>query len=114
MAVYVDSMKADFGNMKMCHMMADTSEELLAMADEIKVSRRWIQYPGTHREHFDISMSKRALAVKAGAIEVKMRDIGMLMRKKSGKDYDETCITCRPAPPKWTPKTTPDLFAGLE
>ncbi|MEP3669944.1 MAG: DUF4031 domain-containing protein [Roseibium sp.] len=98
MAVYVDTMKANFGRMKMCHMMADTSEELLAMADRIGVQRKWLQYPGGVREHFDIAMSKRALAVRAGAIEVTMRDIGMLMRKRRGLDYDPNALTCRPQP----------------
>lgn len=78
MSVYVDDMKANFGNMVMCHMWADTDAELLAMADKIGVQRKWIQgHPklsfGKHRDaswvHFDIAMSKRALAVKAGAIE---------------------------------------------
>ena len=78
MSVYVDDMKAGFGNMVMCHMWADTDAELLAMADKIGVQRKWIQgHPelsfGKHRKaswvHFDIAMSKRALAVKAGAIE---------------------------------------------
>ena len=45
MAVYVDTMEAKFGNMIMCHMMADTTEELLEMADKIKVNRKWIQHP---------------------------------------------------------------------
>ena len=78
MAVYVDDMKAAFGNMIMCHMWADTDDELLAMADRIGVQRKWIQgHPtlsfGKHRNaswvHFDIALSKRALAVRAGAIE---------------------------------------------
>lgn len=78
MSVYVDDMKAPFGNMVMCHMWADTDGELLAMADRIGVQRKWIQgHPtlsfGKHRNaswiHFDIALSKRALAVKAGAIE---------------------------------------------
>ncbi|MEN6605894.1 MAG: DUF4031 domain-containing protein [Bryobacteraceae bacterium] len=69
MAVYVDDMQAPFGRMVMCHMSADSTDELLAMADRIGVARRWLQYPGTDREHFDICLSKRVLAVKAGAVE---------------------------------------------
>jgi len=56
--------------MVMCHMIADTTEELLAMADRIGVQRRWLQYPGTDREHFDISLSKKELAIKFGAIPI--------------------------------------------
>lgn len=78
MAVYVDDMQATFGRMKMCHMMADTTDELLAMADEIGVPRKWIQKPGTRHEHFDIAMSKRKLAVDAGAVEVTKRELGAL------------------------------------
>lgn len=78
MAVYVDPAANPFGRMIMCHMWADTDEELLAMADTIGVDRKWIQgHPtlsfGKHRKaswvHFDIAKSKRALAVAAGAIE---------------------------------------------
>lgn len=78
MSVYVDDMKAPFGNMIMCHMWADTDAELLDMADKIGVQRKWIQgHPtlsfGKHRNaswvHFDISLTKRAIAVKLGAIE---------------------------------------------
>lgn len=76
MAVYVDDMKAAFGRMFMCHMLADTDEELLAMADRIGVQRKWHQYPGTHRSHFDIALSKRAQAVEAGAVEIRWRDTG--------------------------------------
>lgn len=78
MAVFVDDMKAPFGNMVMCHMWADTDAELLAMADRIGVQRKWIQGHSTlsfgkHRNaswvHFDIAQSKRTLAVKHGAIQ---------------------------------------------
>lgn len=78
MTVYVDNMRAQFGRDIMCHMWADTLEELLAMVDRIGVQRKWIQgHPtlsfGKHRSaswlHFDIALSKRALAVSAGATE---------------------------------------------
>lgn len=67
MSVYVDDAQNEFGRMKMCHMLADTTDELLAMADRLGVARKWIQFPGTYREHFDIAMSKRRLALQHGA-----------------------------------------------
>lgn len=42
MTVYVDDVEHVFGRMKMCHMWADTLDELLAMADRIGVDRKWI------------------------------------------------------------------------
>lgn len=79
MTVYVDDMEAPFGRMVMCHMMADTTEELLEMVDRIGVKRQWIQCPGTLKEHFDISKGKRALAVKYGAVEITWRETGELL-----------------------------------
>lgn len=85
MTVYVDDMQAPFGRMKMCHMMADTTEELLAMADRIGVQRKWLQKAGTSYEHFDIAMSKRKLAVAAGAQEVTRKELGRFMlSRRSG------------------------------
>lgn len=77
MSVYVDDMRAPFGSMVMCHMWADTREELFAMADRIGVQRKWFQRPPSidlpgmdaSWEHFDIALSKRRLAVLNGAIE---------------------------------------------
>lgn len=54
--VYIDNMNAPFGRMIMCHMIADTKEELLEMADKIGVQRKWIQEEGTWQEHFDVSL----------------------------------------------------------
>lgn len=81
MPVYVDDMEAPFRNMKMCHMIADTTEELLTMADAIGVARRWIQHPGTPSEHFDICRSKRAAAVRHGAIEITWRQCGAMTKR---------------------------------
>jgi hypothetical protein len=77
MAVYVDDMRAPFGRMVMCHMYADTHDELVAMADKIGVARKWIQHPGHPvKEHFDIALSKRALAVQHGAVETTWLEYG--------------------------------------
>lgn len=82
MAVYVDDMRANYGRMKMCHMVADSTDELLAMADTIGVARKWLQKAGTAHEHFDIALSKRALAIDAGALSVSMMDIGRIIRAR--------------------------------
>ena len=76
MGVYVYDMEAPYRGMKMCHMAADLAEDLLAMADRIGVQRNWKQYPGTAKEHFDICLSKRALAVQNGAVELTMHEFG--------------------------------------
>ena len=76
MAVYVDNMRARFGRMVMSHMIADTDDELLAMADKIGVARRWHQCPGTYKSHFDISLSKRSLAILAGAVQISAAEMG--------------------------------------
>jgi len=61
----------------MCHLWADSLDELLTMVDKIGVQRKWIQgHPelshGKHRNaswvHFDISMTMKARAISHGAI----------------------------------------------
>jgi hypothetical protein len=81
MSVYVDGARNGYGRMKMCHMLADTPEELMAMADKIGVQRKWFQsFAST--PHFDIAQSKRALAVAAGALEVtRTRELADLCRR---------------------------------
>lgn len=68
MPVYIDNMRASYGRMIMCHMVADSLAELLDMADKIGVDRKWFQ-PTSH-PHFDICLAKRSAALKHGAIEV--------------------------------------------
>jgi hypothetical protein len=87
MAVYVDDMNAPFGRMLMCHLIADTTKELLAMVDKIGVQRKWIQDAGTAREHFDIALSKKKIALENGAIEIEYGVVlgEMLKQKEEGK-----------------------------
>jgi hypothetical protein len=81
-------MRAKFGRLIMCHMLADTDAELHAMADRIGVARRWWQSPEmTSGSHYDIALSKRALAVQAGAIEITWRQASAMnvRRRVSGE-----------------------------
>lgn len=67
MSVYVDQPVHRYGRMLMCHMLADTPEELHAMAKRIGVEHRWYQLNAS-TPHYDIAKSKRALALAYGAI----------------------------------------------
>ena len=87
MTVYVDDMAAPFQpkhrpgrTYLMCHMIADDDEELHAMARRIGVARKWFQ-----GDHYDIAKSKRALAVRYGAVELTRRTLGsMALLKRAG------------------------------
>jgi hypothetical protein len=80
--VYVDTMNCGYGRMIMCHMMSDTTDELLAMADKIGVQRKWLQYPGTKHEHFDVCLSKKKKAIELGAKEINRTELKELLQKK--------------------------------
>lgn len=82
MAVYIDTMNAKYGRMIMCHMLADNEEELNDMADIIGVDRKWIQYSGTYKVHYDICLAKKAKAMNAGAIEITQQQLARLLRNK--------------------------------
>lgn len=83
MTVYVDDMCDDalgqFGRMKMSHLIADTTEELLEMCRTIKVNVKWIQKAGTHKEHFDIAKGKRTAALVAGAVPITMKQASAMV-----------------------------------
>lgn len=82
MAVYVDNMRAKYGRLVMCHMLADSDDELHAMAADIGLARRWHQKAGTPHSHYDICLSKRALAVRRGAIEIDSRRVVAIIRAR--------------------------------
>lgn len=82
--VYVDDMREPFGRMVMCHLIADTSAELLAMADRIGVDRKWLQHEGKPSEHFDVCLAKRKAALACGAVAITRRELVRIVRAKNG------------------------------
>lgn len=82
MTVYVDDMRAPYGRMIMCHLLADTDQELHAMAAQIGVARRWHQKAGTPHSHYDICLSKRAKAVQLGAQEIDRTGVASIIKSK--------------------------------
>lgn len=104
MSVYVDPAVWPFRNMVMCHMWADSIGELYAMADRIGVQRKWLQrppetgLPGMNASwvHFDIAATKRALAVKHGAIETDKFEALYWQAKRDGDVAKMTMVeNCR-------------------
>jgi hypothetical protein len=82
MTVYVDNMAAPYGRMIMCHMIADTEAELDQMAAFIGVAKKWHQHAGTPQSHYDICLSKRRIAIAAGAKEIDVRETARIVRKR--------------------------------
>jgi hypothetical protein len=89
LSVYVDGERNRFGRMIMCHMFADTLAELHTMAAAIGMDRAWFQplsFP-----HYDVSLSRRAVAVQLGAVEVDRRQ-GYEIRKRVRAAFTEADI----------------------
>jgi hypothetical protein len=60
-----------------CHMIADSLNELMRMADKIRLSRRFSQGEPPYL-HFDLNESKRKKAVDFGAKEVSCNELGRI------------------------------------
>jgi hypothetical protein len=80
MTVYVDELlahgtSATWRHSHSCHMIADTLDELNAMADRIGLKRSWLQQK-SGQPHYDLTESKRRLAVANGAVEITWRELG--------------------------------------
>lgn len=79
MSVYIDNARHRYGDLMLSHMVADTVEELHAMADKIGVKRVFFQE--RKHPHYDVCVSKRKLAIQHGAKEVTEREIVQLARR---------------------------------
>jgi hypothetical protein len=64
--VYIDDAQIAYRGMLMCHMWADTDDELHAMAQRLGLRRAWHDGDAI-LSHYDVCLSKRRLAVKLGA-----------------------------------------------
>lgn len=82
--VYIDNFNCPYRGMLMCHMIADSTEELLKMVDAIGVNRKWIQAAGTYQEHFDICLAKKKKALALGAKEITTRELSKMTLSRKG------------------------------
>jgi hypothetical protein len=85
--VYVDGLRipARVGRIQAnwSHLTADTTEELLAFADLLGLKAAWLQNPGhVWKEHFDLTDTRRELALQLGAQPITMREACALWAAK--------------------------------
>ncbi len=80
MAVYIDDMYryaiGEFKGMRMSHLIADSEAELHAVAARIGMKREWFQ-----GDHYDVPLTRRDMAIEAGAIPVSYRQAGAMRRR---------------------------------
>ena len=88
MTVYVGPSNYPYGRMVMCHMVADSLQELHDMAGKLGLLI-WFQ---SHARipHYDISKTKRAVAISLGAIETDERQIVQVGRALAGRPAMES------------------------
>jgi len=98
MATYVDELrivrkeqmpgiKQRFPYLHSCHLIADSQEELLAMAKKIGLNPNWIQKKGQPEEHFDLTKRKREEALSAGAKGVTDKLFITIIRGRRGGNW---------------------------
>jgi Protein of unknown function (DUF4031) len=81
MTVYIDGARNGFGRMVMCHMVADTPEELHEISQAIGLKKQWYQSPAKASfPHYDLSLTRRALAIAKGAKELTRQELGAYMK----------------------------------
>ncbi|HEY7849490.1 MAG TPA: DUF4031 domain-containing protein [Ktedonobacterales bacterium] len=78
---------------RMYHLLSDLpgaagTEELLAAARACGMPTRFIQYPDTYREHFDIHVPMAEKLLARGARLATNREVGLLLRAKRAR-YNE-------------------------
>lgn len=77
MSVYVDDAFISHKGETWCHLMADSLDELHQFAAKLGLKREWLH----SGDHYDVTSTKRAAAVKLGAIEVKAIQLVEVRRK---------------------------------
>jgi alkanesulfonate monooxygenase SsuD/methylene tetrahydromethanopterin reductase-like flavin-dependent oxidoreductase (luciferase family) len=92
--IYVDALFATkptpkWPYLKACHLFGDNHEELHAFAHRLGLKREWFQdhHSNPRMHHYDLTISKRSLAVVRGAQEIaSIEEYKKLWEKKDEND----------------------------
>lgn len=81
MTVYVDHARTRYGRMRLSHMMSDERDgldlELESAAQLLGLKHEW-----KHKDHYDISEEKRAIAIHFGAVPITSRELVIVRKRK--------------------------------
>jgi hypothetical protein len=91
MAVYVDEAVWQRRGRRFCHLVADSPEELAAFAARLGLRRAWLQKkPGRPwKDHYDLPAWARAEAIRLGARELTMREMGAHLARRRAAHRQE-------------------------
>jgi hypothetical protein len=91
--IYVDDAVWPYGRMVMCHMIADSVDELHAFAGQLGLRRDWFQHKPGKTPHYDICKTKRATAIELGAKPIGRSEFQLraneLRNRQSGSDRQQ-------------------------
>jgi hypothetical protein len=77
-------------------MFADTPAELAQAAANLGLNSGWLQHPGTHREHYDVTLTVRQVAIDEGAQRITYpRGVAELMNQRRSVCACTTLRDCR-------------------
>ncbi|MBF6589482.1 MAG: DUF4031 domain-containing protein [Ktedonobacterales bacterium] len=76
---------------RMYHVLSDIigphgSQELRLFVARCGIQRRWVQFPGSYREHYDAPPHAAECLLRHGARLASNREIGTLLRAKRNAD----------------------------
>jgi hypothetical protein len=70
-------------------MIADTLDELHAMAQSLGLKRQWFQVSRSGMPHYDICQSKREHAISLGAVAIDRRKLVELVKAHRERQWHE-------------------------
>jgi hypothetical protein len=91
MTVYVDDPVWQRRGRRFCHLVADSAEELEQFGARLGLRRAWLQTtPGRPwKDHYDLPAWARDEAIRLGALELTMREMGAHLARRRAAHRQE-------------------------
>jgi hypothetical protein len=91
MAVYVDEPVWQGRGRRWCHLVADSPEELAEFAARLGLRRAWLQAKPDRpwKDHYDLPTWARDEAVRLGAVELSMQEMGAHLARRRADHREE-------------------------